>query len=231
VAGIIGAQGNNGLGIAGVAWNVSLMGLKIFGEGVSGGTLSMLIKSMQYAVDNKAHIINASFGNTAGSVFATKAFSEMLNLANENNIVFVAAAGNSSMDLEQKPHYPASFTHPNIITVAALEESGGLAVFSNWGIKSVDLAAPGQNIISTVVGGGTAYNSGTSMAAPFVAGSAAILLSMFPKLSVKEIKFVLMNSVTKLTRLEGKVISSGTLNLIKSIKLAKKVSYYKDSFQ
>jgi subtilisin family serine protease len=160
VAGTIGAEGNNGVGVTGINWNVSLMALKFLGADGSG-TTSDAIEAILYAVNNGAHIINASWG---GDPFSQALF-DAIAYARDHGTIFVAAAGNgdafgNGIDNDANAFYPSGYALDNIISVAATDNSDNLATFSNYGATTVDLAAPGVNILSTTRGGGYGLNSG-----------------------------------------------------------------------
>jgi hypothetical protein len=143
IAGIIAARGNNGIGITGINWDARIMALR---TGGLVATVEAVVEAILYAVDNGAHIINASWG---GSDYS-QAEHDAIDYANVHGLLFVAAAGNTGGDNDQIPEYPASYDLPNIISVAATDQDDALADFSNYGIHSVDVAAPGINIYSTV---------------------------------------------------------------------------------
>jgi thermitase len=211
-AGIIGAEGDNGLGIAGVNWQVRIMPLKFIGAGGSGTTKDA-IAAINYVIDRKragvnVRVISASWGSTQKS----KALEDAIKQAGEEGILFVAASGNSSANADQTPHYPASYDLPNIISVAALNRHDELAAFSNFGAKRVHIAAPGVDILSTWLSGEFEEHSGTSMATPVVSGVAALALSVDGNLSVKELRARLLESVDKLDSLNGKVSTGGRIN-------------------
>lgn len=174
VAGTIGAVGNNGIGVAGVAWNVKLMPLK-FMDASGGGYLSDAVRAVDYARVNGAKIINASFG---GGGFSS-AMQTALSRFQQAGGIFVAAAGNEASNNAVVASYPANYELTNVISVAASTSTGALASFSNFG-TNVDIAAPGQNILSTIPGGKYGSMSGTSMAAPHVAGALALLWGQSP---------------------------------------------------
>lgn len=174
VAGTIGAVGNNGVGVTGVAWNVKLMPLK-FMDASGGGYLSDAVRAVDYARVNGAKIINASFG---GGGFSS-AMQSALSRFQQAGGIFVAAAGNEASNNAVVASYPANYELTNVISVAASTSTGALASFSNFG-TNVDIAAPGQNILSTIPGGKYGSMSGTSMAAPHVAGALALLWGQSP---------------------------------------------------
>jgi serine protease len=207
VAGTIGAVGNNGVGVAGVAWNVKLMPLK-FLDSKGSGYLSDAVRAVDYARANGAKIINASFGGGGFSAAMQSAIQRFQQAGG----VFVAAAGNESANNANTASYPANYTLPNVVSVAASTQSNTLASFSNYG-SNVDIAAPGHNILSTLPGGRYGSLSGTSMAAPHVAGALALLWGQSPALSASE----LINLVTSNTDsfVAGKTIH-GKLNVGKA---------------
>jgi subtilisin family serine protease len=216
-AGIIGAEGDNNEGIAGINWKVEIMPLKFISSNGSGTTKDA-IEAINYVIDRKragvpVRIISASWGSTARS----SALQEAIKRAGDEGILFIAASGNSSADSDKMPHYPAGYDLPNVISVAALDRNDRLASFSNYGAKSVHIAAPGVEILSTWLGGQYEEHSGTSMATPEVAGVAALVLSLEPKLSVKELRARLLDSVDKLETLHGKVSTGGRLNAARAV--------------
>lgn len=201
VAGIIAAKADSN-GIVGVAPRVTLMPLKIF-SGTTGYT-SDAIEAIAYAKQMGVKIINASFGGTSDN--------EALRLAMaDSGILFLASAGNNAQDLAAHPVYPAAFNLPNVLSVAAVDNTGHLSNFSNYG-SAIDLVAPGEGILSTVPEGKYEYMSGTSMAAPYAAGVAALLQSQFPDLTATDLAARLKQAVTPLKGLEGKTSTGGLLN-------------------
>jgi subtilisin family serine protease len=216
-AGIIGAEGDNGLGIAGVNWNVKIMPLK-FMDADGTGTTKDAIEAINYVIDRKragvnVRIISASWGSTAKS----RALEDIIRRAFDEGILFVAAAGNSSTNNDQTPHYPSSYNLGNVVSVAALDRNDELTSFSNYGAKSVQIAAPGQEILSTWLEHGFAEKQGTSMATPFVSGVAALILAENPKMSVSDLRAKLLKSVDVLPSLKGKVSSGGRINAAKAV--------------
>ncbi|HSE24295.1 MAG TPA: S8 family peptidase [Pyrinomonadaceae bacterium] len=216
-AGIIGAEGSNDIGIAGVNWTVRIMPLKFMNAG-GFGTTKDAIEAINYVIERKkagvnVRIISASWGSTQKS----RALEDIIRRAYEEGILFVAAAGNSSTNNDRNPHYPSSYNVPNVVSVAALDRNDQLASFSNYGPKSVAIAAPGVDILSTWLGNEYEEKSGTSMATPVVAGVAALMLAHEPGLSVDELKKKLLTSVDKLDALSGKVTSGGRINAAKAV--------------
>ncbi len=208
-AGIIGAQGNNGLGITGVAWDVNLMAVRFIGE--FGGTTSDAIQSINYARLNGADIISASWGGSGYS----RGLLAAIFACYEANIPVVTAAGNERWDIDAKPQYPASYPTPNIVSVAATSRDDTLTTFSNYGYTAIDLAAPGENILSCGIGSDSDYQflSGTSAATPHVAGALALAKAEFGSEPVDDLVVRLLRSVDRLDSLEGKVAMEGRLNL------------------
>ncbi|MDQ3041861.1 MAG: S8 family serine peptidase [Acidobacteriota bacterium] len=216
-SGIIGAEGDNDEGIAGINWKVKIMPLKFMGRG-GFGTTKDAIEAINYAIDRKRNgvnvrVINASWGSTMYS----KALEDAIRAAGEEGILFVAAAGNNGTSNDRSPHYPSNYNLPNVISVAALDRNDNLASFSNFGVKTVHIAAPGRDILSTWLGDDYREASGTSMATPYVAGVAALILASEPKLSVEKLRERVLKSVDKLAALDGKVESGGRINAGKAL--------------
>ncbi|HJS24897.1 MAG TPA: S8 family peptidase [Pyrinomonadaceae bacterium] len=214
-AGIIGAEGENNIGIAGVNWKVQIMPLKFMNSG-GFGTTKDAIEAINYVINRKkagvnVRIISASWGSTQKS----RALGDVIRKAYENDILFVAAAGNSSVDNDRTPHYPSSY--PNVMSVAALDRHDQLASFSNWGVKSVMVAAPGVDILSTWLGNEYEEKSGTSMATPVVSGVAALILANNPPMSVDDLHKRLMDSTDPIIALKGKTVSGGRINAAKAL--------------
>ena len=212
VAGTIGAVGDNGIGIAGINWNVQLMGLKFLDASGSGST-SDAIEAIDYAVANGASVINASWGGDPFSQFLFDAIAR----ARDADTIFVAASGNGNafgigLDNDATPFYPSGYDLENIIAVAATDHTDQLAGFSNYGATTVDLAAPGVNILSTAIGGGYQLNSGTSMAAPHVAGVAALVRDANPGWTYQQVIDQLLATVDPLPGLQGLLATGGRLN-------------------
>ena len=216
-AGIIGAEGGNEIGISGVNWKVKIMPLK-FMNASGFGTSKSAIEAINYVIDRKragvnVRIISASWGTKLRS----RALEDVIRKAYEEGILFVAASGNDSLSTDLLPQYPANYNLGNVISVAALNRQDELASFSNYGVKSVHIAAPGANILSTWLGNEYEEHSGTSMATPMASGIAALVLSKRPDLSVEELRSVLLNSVDKLPSLNGKVATGGRINAAKAV--------------
>jgi thermitase len=216
-AGIIGAEGNNDEGIAGINWNVQIMPLKFLGRG-GFGTTKDAIEAINYAIDRKQkgvniRVISASWGSTQYS----KALEDTIRAAGEAGILFVAAAGNDGTSNDKRPHYPSNYDLPNVISVAATDKNDQLASFSNFGVKTVHIAAPGREILSTWLGDQYREASGTSMATPYVSGVAGLILAAEPDLTVAKLRERLLKSVDKIESLNGKIESGGRLNAAKAL--------------
>jgi len=205
-SGTVGGEGNNSIGVAGVCWQVRIMALKAFSAAGSGGTADE-ISSIQYATLMGAQVMSASWGGYGYS----QALKDAIDAAGAAGIIFVAAAGNSATDNDIIPHYPSSYTSENIVAVMATDHNDIRSSFSSYGLTSVDLAAPGTDILSCVIGGGYEFFNGTSMATPHVAGACALLLSAHPTLTVAEIKRALLSTVDVVV--PGLCVSGGRLNL------------------
>ena len=206
-AGTIGAKGDDGKGIAGVNWNVSIMAVK-FLDLHGGGTLANGIKAIDYARKNGAKILSNSWG---GGAFV-QGLLDAIQETQKAGELFVAAAGNDGTDNDAEPAYPASYKVDNIISVAALDHRGDLADFSNFGATSVNIAAPGVDVYSTTPKG-FEFMSGTSMATPHVSGAAALLLADNPNLTYLELKQRLLAGARPLHALKGKMTSGGMLDI------------------
>jgi subtilisin family serine protease len=207
VAGILAAAGDNGVGIAGVAWRASILPLKFLDQSGSG-TTSDAISAIDYAAARGARIINASWGGGGFSM----AMLDAIRDAATHQVLFVAAAGNDATDSDQIPFFPAGFDSPNIIAVAASDRSDRLAPFSNHGRTTVDLAAPGVEIYSTLPGGAYGFSSGTSMATPHVSGVAALILGFAPGMSAESLRRRLLDHAEPVAALADEVATAARLN-------------------
>ena len=207
VAGAVGAVGNNGTGVSGVNWNVSIMPLRIMGP--QGASTSASVAAIEYAVNNGARVINASWGGPGYS----HAIRDAIAYANEHEVLFVTASGNDGRNSDQMSNYPNNYDQPNIVSVTSTDWNDRMSDFSTYGATTVDLAAPGSGIYSTYRGGGYQYLDGTSMSSPIVAGAAALALSVDPGLTVHELKDLMMGTVDPLSDLQGWCVTGGRLNV------------------
>lgn len=213
VAGIIGAVGNNSLGVSGVCWNVTLVPLQVYNPTSDKFSGSAIISAITYATNNQIPILNLSGGGTYDNYEMEIAIQNYPGL-------FVCSAGNDSLDTEVNPHYPSNYRFDNLISVAATTQYDVLSSFSNYGAETVDLAAPGSWIYNTVPGNSYANKSGTSMAAPAVAGVAALIKSIRSDFTAAKIKNCILQGVDKLDSLEGLCVTEGRLNAYKAVSLA-----------
>ena len=209
-AGTIGAEGNNGVGVAGVCWQVSIMAVKFLDAG-GGGNTADAISSVEYATLMGAQVMNNSWGGGGYS----QALKDAIDAAGAAGSVFVAAAGNSAVNNDLTPHYPSSYASANVVAVMSTDDQDARSSFSSFGLTSVDLAAPGSDILSCAPGGGYQLLSGTSMATPHVAGACALLLSVNPSLTVAALKEALFNTVEP--TLAGQCVSGGRMNVARAL--------------
>ena len=212
-AGTIGAVGNNGVGVVGVAWRVKIMALRFLNAN-GGGTIADAIRAINYMVRMKTQYgINIIASNNSwGGGGYSQPLHDAIERARDAGIVFVAAAGNEANNNDSSATYPAGYDLDNVISVAAVDKNLRLAYFSNFG-QAVDIAAPGVSIISTVPGNGYAALSGTSMAAPHVAGAIALLAGREPALSHSQLVARVNESGSAISALSGKVRTGRLLNL------------------
>jgi subtilisin family serine protease len=216
VSGTIGAIGNNGVGVAGVNWNVRIMALKFLSASGYGSTRGA-IAAIDWALKAKAGGVNLRvLSNSWGGGGYSRALADEIDRAGAEGVLFVAAAGNSGTNNDTTPFYPCSYRAANEICVAATDRTDTLAGFSNYGASSVDLAAPGTSIVSTVIGGRYASFSGTSMATPHVSGAAALILSAGDQ-SVSTLKSTILGAVDPVASLAGRVKSGGRLDVCNAI--------------
>ena len=210
VAGTICAEGNNGVGVVGVAWQCKIMALRFIGP--DGGLTADAIAALDYAVNKGVKLSNNSWG---GGGFSQSLY-DAIQIAGINGHLFVAAAGNGNAagigyDTDLTPHYPSSYDLDNIISVAATDNQDKLAGFSNYGLNSVDVGAPGVDIASTMLGG-YYWNTGTSMAAPHVTGIAALILGTHPDWTPLQVTDRIYNTVRPIAALDGKTVTGGVVN-------------------
>ncbi|HYE05787.1 MAG TPA: S8 family serine peptidase [Planctomycetota bacterium] len=211
-AGTIGAVGDNGAGVAGVCWNVSLVGLKFLSAGGSGA-VSDAVEATAYGTLIGCDLTSNSWGGGG----YTQALQDAIAAAGEADVLFVAAAGNNGADADASPMYPAAYDNANIISVAATDHADARAYFSNYGLVSVDLGAPGVNVNSTMPNGAYGQLSGTSMACPHVAGACALVRSLSPTLSAAETRAVILGQIDPIASMSGVTVTGGRLNLLQSI--------------
>ena len=209
VAGIIAAVGNNTKGVTGVMWNATIMPLKFLNQkGV--GYIDDAVDAIKYATKMGASIISCSWGGDE--------YSQVLkDVIDASSALVVCAAGNENEDNDISLIYPACFTSKNIISVAATDENDELASFSDYGVNSVDVAAPGTSICSTLPGSHYGYMQGTSMAVPYVSGLAGLIKSIRPDLSAMQIKYTILNNVDYISSLAGKILTGGRINALKAL--------------
>jgi subtilisin family serine protease len=226
VAGTIGGVGGNGIGVAGVCWKIKLLDAKFLGT--NGGTTANAVKAVDYFTKLKTRVTNpvniVATNNSWGGGGYSQSLRDAIERANAANILFVAAAGNSSLNIDTSPSYPASYDNDNIIAVASITSAGDLSSFSNYGSTSVDLGAPGSGIVSTVpvksgrnIVSGYANYSGTSMATPHVTGACALYAASHPGASAATIKSAILGSAnsTPTPSLSGKTATNGRLDVNK----------------
>ncbi|RYZ57752.1 MAG: hypothetical protein EOP07_09030 [Proteobacteria bacterium] len=211
VAGTIGAVGNNESGIVGVNWSVSMVPIKVFSGGGATST-DMLVKGIEYATTLGVFVSNNSWGGGAYS----DAIYSAIKKASDKGILFAAAAGNEGENNDVGDHYPSNYDLPNIISVAAINRKDNVSAFSNYGANTVDVAAPGEDIYSTLPNGLYGLKSGTSMATPHVTGAIALIRSRYPLAKALEIKEKLLASTVKTNALDGRVIY-GRINVANSM--------------
>jgi subtilisin family serine protease len=211
------------VGVAGVCWNVKLMGAKFLGS--RGGTTANAIKAVDYFTNLKsAQGLNiVATNNSWGGGGFSQSLQDAIERANAANILFIAAAGNSGTNNDATKSYPSGYPNANIIAVAALQSNGALASYSQYGATTVDICAPGSGVLSTVpvsgkgknasVASGYASYNGTSMATPHVTGAAALYKALNPSATAAQIKIALLSSATATPSCAGKVVTGGRLNV------------------
>lgn len=218
VAGTIGARANTS-GVVGVNWNVSLLSAKFLGS--RGGTTANAIKAVDYFTNLKNKGLNiVATNNSWGGGGFSQALQDAIERANQAGILFVAAAGNSSVNIDASASYPAAYPNANIIAVAALTSTGALASYSNYGATKVDIGAPGSGIWSTVpasskgkiISSYASYN-GTSMATPHVTGACALYAAAYPGSTAAQIKSAILGAAVATASLNGKVLTGGRLTV------------------
>ncbi|MGL1904057.1 MAG: S8 family serine peptidase, partial [Fibrobacterales bacterium] len=207
-AGTIGGVGNNGVGVAGVAWNASMAALKIFNS--SGATSdAAILNAVDYSNVMGMKITSNSWG---GGPYSQSLY-DLIQVGETLGHLFIAAAGNSSSNNDVTDSYPSGYDLDNIIAVAATDRNDGKASFSSYGATTVDLGAPGVDTYSCEPGGGYQNLSGTSMATPHVSGAALLLWTYNPSLSAMDVKNALLSTVDVVPSMRGVVLSNGRLNV------------------
>jgi thermitase len=212
VSGTIGALTHNTTGVAGTSWKPQIMALKFLSASGSGSTVGA-IKAIEYAIAKNADIMSNSWG---GGGFS-QALEDAIQLANDQGILFTAAAGNNNKDNDQSPHYPSSYEAPNVLAVMATDRTNSKAGFSHYGTQSVDVGAPGVDILSTVRNDQYRQFSGTSMATPHVSGLAALLKQQDNTRDAAQLKQLIMDNVDQVAALQGLSVTGGRINLAKAL--------------
>lgn len=214
IAGIVGAEAGNGKGIIGIAPDVSLMILKYYDPTVTNSdNLKNTIKAINYAVKMGARIINYS----GGGIEYSQEEHDAVKVAENNGVLFIAAAGNEKSNSDQYHYYPADYKLSNIISVTALDPNSKVLNTSNYGIETVDLAAPGQNILSTLPGNTYGFLTGTSQATAFVTGAAVLIMAKKPAFKFYDIKKHILATGDSIEDLATKTRTSRKLNLYKCL--------------
>lgn len=213
VAGTVGARGNNTYGVVGINWRTSMVPIKIAHNDVTGGAYgTAMVEAVRYAIEKEIPICNMSY--------SVSYFPPLLDVIKEYNGLFIMSAGNNGENIDDLSQYTALNEMGNVIIVASSDDSTGenekLSSFSNYGVKNVHIAAPGEGIYSTIPGGGYDYKTGTSMAAPHVTGVAALIKGKYPDLTMTEIKETILSAVDYPIVIGG-MVSTGRLNVYKAI--------------
>ncbi|ACA84943.1 S8 family serine peptidase [Shewanella woodyi] len=221
VSGTIGAKGNNGVGVAGVNWDVSIIGCQFLDAGGSGSTAGA-IACIDYVTNLKVNHgvdVKASNNSWGGGGFS-QALKDSIESGGDAGILFVAAAGNGAYDNDASPSYPASYDSAAVMAVASTDRNDNMSGFSQYGLTSVDIGAPGSAILSTTPGNNYSSFNGTSMATPHVVGAAALVWSINPDLTIDEMKQLLMDSGDSNADLTGKTVSGARLNVATALDMA-----------
>ena len=213
IAGIVGAEGGNNYGVTGVAPKVSLMILKYFDPNSASNNLTNTIKAFNYAVKMNAHIINYSGG---GLEYSKPEFMAVKR-AEQKGILFVAAAGNERTNSDFNKYYPADYDLDNIISVTALNPTLRVLSSSNYGVRTVDIAAPGEQIYSTLPNSSFGPMTGTSQATAFVSGVAALLMAHNRDFDAKAVRKYILKTGDSLDWLKNKTRTSKKLNVFRSL--------------
>jgi subtilisin family serine protease len=212
VAGIIGATGNNGVGVTGVDQHAKIMALR-FMDANGNGYTSDAVRAIDYAIRHGAKILNNSWDGSAPDPTLAAA----IERARAAGVIVVVAAGNETANNDTTASYPATYARQsdNVVVVASTNSSDGLSSFSNYGVQTVKIAAPGESILSTALGGGYITKTGTSMATPVISGALALLWDLHPTWSYSQVLAKLTTSVDTVGGLSGKVTTAGRINLAK----------------
>jgi subtilisin family serine protease len=221
VSGTIGAKGNNGVGVVGVNWDVSIIGCQFLDASGSGSTANA-IACIDYMTDLKLNHgvdIKATNNSWGGGGFS-QAVKDSIEAAGDAGILFFAAAGNDAVDNDASPHYPSSYDSDVVMSIASTDRNDNMSGFSQWGLTSVDMGAPGSAILSTTPGNTYSTYSGTSMATPHMTGAAALVWSINPDLTPLEMKQLLMDSGDVNAGLTGKTVAGTRLNVANALDLA-----------
>jgi subtilisin family serine protease len=213
-AGTVGARGNNATGVTGVNWQVGILPIKVL-DANGDGFLSDIAAGIEYSVDRGASILSMSLSGPSSSGLLDSA----IDYARQQNVLVVVAAGNDGLNNDETPSFPASSTAANILAVAATNSRDQLASFSNYGEISVDVAAPGVEILSTVPNSLYKMLSGTSMATPHVAGLAGLVKAANGSLTYAQIKDIIMASVDERASLRGTTVSGGRVNAANAVSM------------
>ncbi len=243
--GIIGARGNNAIGVAGINWEVSMMLLKMMAQGSASikdpcSRVPKAAEAIRYAVDNGARVINWSGFVSCLDQEKLKPLKDAIDYAEEKGVLIVTGSGNAkvNIDLEENYTYPNCFQNRNLLVVAEIDFDGNLyevekdSIYiggSNFGVQNVDIAALAQNFTTGLRHNRSVYrlSGGTSNSTPVATGVAALIFSIRPDLDGLEVKEILMRSATRLPGLQGKVMSGGMVNAFEALKLAQ--SYPRDN--
>jgi subtilisin family serine protease len=207
IAGIIAAQGNNRIGITGVMWKAALMSLRVL-DNTGTGDVADAVEAIDYAVEHGAQVITCSWGTEQESA----ALRDAIERAGRAGVVVVSSAGNSGRDIESEPYYPASYSLPNQIVVAATDKFDLLASWSNYGNSHITIAAPGTDILTTRIGGGYTIVTGTSASTPLVTGVVGLIKTQRWWLSAAGTRAAIMDGARRVEGLIGKVSAGGIVN-------------------
>jgi subtilisin family serine protease len=212
VASVIAARGNDGIGVAGMAWYAGLIPVRAMSPTGEGDAVDVAA-ALTYAAARGARVVNVSLGSFTPSQVVQEA------IAAAPNTLFVVAAGNDGVNLDETPTYPCALKLPNVICVTASDQDDQLPSFANFGTTAVHLAAPGDRILGAHPGASYRYLRGTSFAAPYVAGTAVLALSVRPAASIAQVRAALLAGVDKVASLSGATITGGRLNAAKALEV------------